>query len=64
MLKFKQWLENQILGGGMGPSIQSPFDPEPAAGQTDAFSRHYPAGSEELPPIKKRNKKVKKGNNF
>jgi len=56
-LNFIEWLENQVLGGGLPPPKELPYDPEPAPGQTDAFPRFYPKGSPELPPTKKKMKK-------
>lgn len=55
-LFFKPWLELQSMGGGLQPPQQSPVDPEPSPGQTDAFPRHYSRDSDELPPTKKQKK--------
>lgn len=61
-LKFKKWLENSGAGGFDTPPMQSPIDPEPAPGQTDAFQRYHFPGSDELPVQKKKlvAKKMKK----
>lgn len=55
-LSFKKWFELQVLGGGLEPPKESPVDPSPASGQTDAFQRHYFPGDPELPVIKKKKK--------
>jgi len=60
-LYFKKWIkENQVLGGGLEPPKQSPIDPNPAPGQTDAFPRYHFPGSDELPVQPKRKKCKKK----
>jgi hypothetical protein len=57
-LYFKNWItEAQVLGGGIEPPKQSPVDPSPAPGQTDAFPRYHAPGSSELPPTKKKRMK-------
>ncbi|RDJ35619.1 MAG: hypothetical protein DWQ19_12440 [Crenarchaeota archaeon] len=62
-LYFRKWAEeNQVLGGGLEPPKQSPVDPDPSPGQTDAMPRYHSPDSEELPPTnkKKMKKKAKK----
>lgn len=55
-LYFKKWCELQVIGGGIEPPKESPVDPDPAPGQTDAFPRYNLPGSDELPPVKKKRK--------
>jgi len=54
ILNFKTWIENQVLGGGIQPPMQSPIDPSPAPGQTNAMPDFHLPGSKELPPVKKK----------
>jgi len=56
-LYFGKWLEAQVLGGGIEPPKESPIDPSPAPGQTDAMPTYCLPGSKELPPTKKKMKK-------
>jgi hypothetical protein len=51
-LFFKKWIESQTLGGGLSPPKQSPVDPSPAPGQTNAFPTYSIADE----PPTKRNK--------
>lgn len=59
-LTFKKWLENSGVGGFDPAPMQSPIDPEPAPGQTDAFPRYSFPGSDELPVQKKKKLIIKK----
>jgi len=59
-LSFKKWMEIASLGG-IEPPKQSPIDPTPAPGQTNALQTYHSSGSDELPPINgKMKKKMKK----
>ena len=60
ILSFKKWLENSAVGGFDPAPMQSPIDPEPAPGQTDAFPRYHLPGSDELPPTPKKKTIIKK----
>lgn len=60
-LMFKKWFENQSLGGGLEPPKESPIDPDPAPGQTNALADFHLPGSDQLPPVKRKMKsKMKK----
>ena len=59
ILKFKNWWENQTLGGGLEPPQQAPIDPTPAVGQTCALPDYHLPWSKELPPTKKNKMKKK-----
>lgn len=53
-LNFKNWIENQVLGGGLEPPKQQPIDPTPGKGQSKgAMPDYHQKCSDELPPTKK-----------
>jgi len=58
---FKNWLESQVLGGGLEPPKQNPVDPDPGKGQSiGAWNDVHTPGSDQLPPVKRKKKIIRR----
>jgi hypothetical protein len=56
-LSFRTWMEVGPLSG-LEPPRQSPIDPQPAPGQTNAVADYHGPDSDQLPPTKIHKKKT------
>ena len=59
-VSFKNWLENQTLGGGLEPPKELPDNGQATDGNLGAFKDSNLPGSDQVPPVNKKMKKKQK----